>query len=155
MFDSTIMTRRDVWAGGAYVLIGIVTAVASSSYELGSLRQMGPGFYPMALGLILGMLGVASIIRGVLVAGEETQPIARKPLIVIGLTPVVFGLLLGPLGLPIALFTTIMVGAFASQKFRLRLVPTLGLAGFVLGCVLVFVTFLKVQMPVLGWVFGG
>lgn len=49
--------RRDYYAGGLMVLIGLGAVVQGASYKVGSLTQMGPGFFPVALGVILTVLG--------------------------------------------------------------------------------------------------
>ena len=45
--------------GGALLLAtGAATAIAGSGYGLGTLRQMGSGFYPVVLGVLLALIGV-------------------------------------------------------------------------------------------------
>ncbi|MCA0873566.1 hypothetical protein LCL97_22265 [Seohaeicola saemankumensis] len=43
---------------------GIVVAVESMSYPMGSLRNVGPGIFPMLLGLVLAALGLAIVLEG-------------------------------------------------------------------------------------------
>ena len=52
------MTRDHV--GGALLLVvGIAVVVAGIGYGMGSLRQMGSGFFPVVLGALLALIGVA------------------------------------------------------------------------------------------------
>jgi hypothetical protein len=45
--------------GGALLLAtGVATALAGVGYGLGTLRQMGSGFYPATLGVLLALIGV-------------------------------------------------------------------------------------------------
>jgi hypothetical protein len=50
--------KRDFYAGGLMVLIGLVMALKGPGYRLGTLMHMGPGFMPTALGVILVLLGL-------------------------------------------------------------------------------------------------
>ena len=52
--------KRDFYAGALMTLIGLGVALKGwSSYRLGTLMHMGPGFLPTALGVILALLGIA------------------------------------------------------------------------------------------------
>jgi len=57
--------KRDFYAGGLMVLVGLGTVLEARSYNLGTLTHMGPGFFPI-------MLGAALIIVGVMIAGSAT-----------------------------------------------------------------------------------
>lgn len=50
--------QRDYYAGALVMLLGAGAAVVGSRYELGSLRRMGPGFFPTVLGILLAFIGV-------------------------------------------------------------------------------------------------
>jgi hypothetical protein len=52
-----IPTRIDFYAGMAMVLLGCGAAVTGSHYEIGALSRMGPGFFPLALGVLLALIG--------------------------------------------------------------------------------------------------
>jgi hypothetical protein len=58
--------RRDLLAGGTFVAIGLAFAAAASRYQLGSALQMGPGYYPLVLGGLLVVLGIAVAVEGML-----------------------------------------------------------------------------------------
>ena len=51
-------SRRDYYAGGLMILIGGGAAVIGSTYKVGSLTQMGPGFFPVCLGVMITFMGV-------------------------------------------------------------------------------------------------
>jgi hypothetical protein len=52
------MTKDHV--GGALLLVvGIAVVVAGAGYGIGTLRQMGSGFFPVMLGVLLTLIGVA------------------------------------------------------------------------------------------------
>ena len=50
---------RDYAGGMLMAAIGLAAAFQGSSYQLGTLERMGPGFFPTALGVILAAVGVA------------------------------------------------------------------------------------------------
>jgi putative tricarboxylic transport membrane protein len=51
--------KRDFYAGGLMVLIGLFVAIKGTTYRLGTLMHMGPGFLPTMLGVLLVLLGIA------------------------------------------------------------------------------------------------
>ena len=50
--------RRDYYAGGLLIVMGASAAYIGSSYQIGSLTKMGPGFFPTCLGVLLAFMGV-------------------------------------------------------------------------------------------------
>ena len=43
---------KDHVAGALLLALGVAVAIAGAGYGLGSLRQMGPGFFPTVLGFL-------------------------------------------------------------------------------------------------------
>jgi putative tricarboxylic transport membrane protein len=54
-----LIGKRDFYAGGLMLLLGLGIALKGSTYRGGTLMHMGPGFLPTALGVILILLGIA------------------------------------------------------------------------------------------------
>jgi hypothetical protein len=54
-----LIGKRDFYAGGLMLLLGLGIALKGSTYRGGTLMHMGPGFLPTALGIILVLLGIA------------------------------------------------------------------------------------------------
>lgn len=50
--------KRDYYAGGLMLLLGVGAAVTGSGYKFGSLARMGPGFMPVVLGIVLAFIGI-------------------------------------------------------------------------------------------------
>ncbi len=65
--------RRDYYAGALMVLIGLYAVVQGASYGTGTLTSMGAGFFPVALGAILALIGFA-------IAGTARRPRAGATL---------------------------------------------------------------------------
>ena len=59
--------RDNLAAGGVFVAIGAAFAVGASRYELGTALNMGPGYLPLVLGLVLVTLGLVIVGQGVMV----------------------------------------------------------------------------------------
>ena len=49
---------KDRLGGALLVAAGAAAVVAGAGYGMGSLREMGSGFYPVALGVLLALIGV-------------------------------------------------------------------------------------------------
>ena len=61
--------KRDYYAGGLMLLLGVGAAVTGSGYKFGSLARMGPGFMPVVLGVVLAFLGI--LIAGTALLSSE------------------------------------------------------------------------------------
>jgi hypothetical protein len=61
--------KRDYYAGGLMLLLGVGAAVTGSGYKFGSLARMGPGFMPVVLGIVLAFLGL--LIAGTALGSSE------------------------------------------------------------------------------------
>ena len=61
--------KRDYYAGGLMLLIGVGAAVVGTGYKFGTLARMGPGFMPVVLGIVLAFIGL--LIAGTALASSE------------------------------------------------------------------------------------
>jgi hypothetical protein len=64
-----IKLKRDYYAGGLMLLLGVGAAVIGSGYKFGSLARMGPGFMPVMLGVVLAFIGI--LIAGTALGSSE------------------------------------------------------------------------------------
>lgn len=55
----TLVRKKDFYAGGLMILLGLGIALKGATYRTGTLMHMGPGFLPTALGIILILIGIA------------------------------------------------------------------------------------------------
>src|ERR1700684_4657773 len=51
-----LVRKRDFYAGGLMLLLGLGVALKGSTYRAGTLMHMGPGLLPTALGMLLLLL---------------------------------------------------------------------------------------------------
>jgi hypothetical protein len=147
--------RRDFFAGGLMMLLGIGAAYAGSGYEVGSLQKMGPGFFPLALGIILALLGI--VIAGSAAASggeddEHTIPVRAewRGWLCIVAGPLLFVVLGHYGGLVPATFSCVFVSALGDRSATLRSSLTLA-AGITLLGVVLFAYVLGVPFPALRW----
>ncbi|MEM7303186.1 MAG: tripartite tricarboxylate transporter TctB family protein [Pseudomonadota bacterium] len=115
------------WIAGVLLVVGLFIAWHATNYELGSLRRMGPGYFPMMLGLATSLLACLILISPDLEdhdgefdgAGEEGsgRSLMRTLGFVLGAI-VTFLVLVRPAGfVPAVALTTFMAG-LAEPKNR-------------------------------------
>ncbi|MCB1360687.1 MAG: tripartite tricarboxylate transporter TctB family protein [Rhodobacter sp.] len=125
--------RQAEWIGGAgLAALGAATvAYALTHYQLGTLRQIGPGFLPVALGLGLILLGglIAFLARP---AGAARQ-IRPGNVAAITLSVVAFALLIERLGYGAAVIAAVLIATlpWTSGGWLVRGGLALGTAVFV------------------------
>ncbi len=151
---SLFRLQRDYYAGALMMLLGLITAHEGSTYPIGTLFQMGPGYFPLALGVLLIFLGI--LIAGTASSGpnaeEDVIPLRHEwrgwACIIAG--PALF-ILLGHYGgmLP-AIFACVFVSALGDRKSTLKSTTVLA-AGVTVFGVLLFHYLLKLPMPMLSW----
>ena len=149
-----IRSPKDFWAGVLYAAIGGAAIVIARDYGMGSSSRMGPAYFPTVLGGLLLLIGIASLVRSFFASGEPIGAIAWKGMFLVTLATVLFGVLLRPAGLVVALATLILVSAAASVKFRFDWRALTMMAGLILFCALVFVKGLGLPVALLGTWFG-
>jgi hypothetical protein len=141
---------RDLLAGLASMAFGLAFAIASLGYDLGTALRMGPGYFPLALGCVLALLGLVIAAKGLTDGGREVMHRVpwRALLLLLG-APIFFGLTIKGLGLGPTLFVTVMMSALASREMTIGTAMVLALLLTVF-CVAIFVYGLSVSVPVIG-----
>jgi hypothetical protein len=145
---------KDVLAGLAFVVIGLGFTVVAMTYGIGSATQMGPGSFPLVLGLILTGLGGFIAARGL--ADGEVGPIGTVPwravILIVGAV-IVFGLTVRSLGLAPSTFLATFMSALASRRTTLPIAVLIAI-GLTVVSVLVFVFALSLRLPLFPSSFG-
>jgi Tripartite tricarboxylate transporter TctB family len=114
-----IRAPKDFWSGVMFCGFAAVGILAARGYSLGTAGKMGPGYFPLMLGGVLAVLGGILIARSIVLDGEPLPRIHVVPLTVIALAVSLFGLLIEPLGLVVALAVLTVLSAWAGPQFRL------------------------------------
>ncbi|OWU84620.1 hypothetical protein ATO6_13255 [Oceanicola sp. 22II-s10i] len=149
-----IRNEKDFWSGVMFVTIGVATIVIARDYGMGTLRSMGPGWFPTAIGTIMALLGAVIALRSLGRSGgtERIERIGLRELLLLALSIALFAFLLPRLGMVISVAILSLVAIFADHGFRMieAVIITVSL---VLLSWLIFALGLSVQMPVWPTVF--
>lgn len=129
------LDHRDGAAGAAFFVFGIAFAVVALNYPLGTTMRMGPGYFPVVLGLILAGLGVIvglgayrrhSVAEQA--AGSTSLSIPKlRPALLISASVLVFAVAIESVGLALATFGVVAVSSLANSNVRWRSVTASGL----------------------------
>jgi hypothetical protein len=149
---SPLRASQDLWAGALLIATGAAAALVARGYPFGTVRRMGPGYFPTALGCILVLFGVYFVVRALRAPGNPIRgswPV--RALAVLPLALVLFGLLMARAGFIPALAVLIVGSAAAGKEFRLAEVLLLT-AALILFAVAVFVWGLGLPYPLIAGV---
>ena len=153
-----IKSQKDFFSGLMFTVVGAAFAYGATSYSIGTGGRMGPGYFPLLLGVILAVLGAVVMFKALVVetaTGDKIGKWAIKPLVFIIAANLLFGILLGglpsiglpPMGLIAAIFGITIVASLAGDEFRIKEVLILAVV-LSIGSYLAFVMLLKLQFPV-------
>lgn len=107
--------------GAIFIGTGAFFAVQANTLGVGSALQMGSGFFPMLLSIVLIVIGISLLARAVLIEGAPIGDFAVRGMLLILPAPIVFGLTINTLGFMPALFLTCFVACFASVRMTVAL----------------------------------
>jgi hypothetical protein len=142
-----IRAKSDFVSGFLFVAIGLGFALVSRNYELGTAGEMGPGYFPFGLGVLLSGLGLMIVISAVVPSSEEQAlPKLHFKVALFILGPVIlFALLLDTLGFVLSLFVVALGSSFACHELRWH-TAFVSAVVLITTSVVVFVLLLKVQV---------
>lgn len=153
-----IKSQKDFWSGLMFMVVGVSFAWGATFYTIGGAARMGPGYFPLILGILLAALGAFILFEALVVETEDGEPVgawAWKPLGFVIAANLLFGVLLGGLpglGLPAmgmiaAIYGLTFVASLAGERFSVKenLVLATVLA---IGSYIAFILLLKLQFPV-------
>lgn len=153
-----IKSQKDFFSGVMFCVVGGAFAFGATKYSIGQGARMGPGYFPLLLGVILAILGAIILFKSLVVETEGGDKIGRwawKPLGFIIAANLLFGILLGGLpsiklpamGMIAAIYGLTFVSSYAGEKVNLKEVFVLATV-LSIGSYLAFVVLLKLQFPV-------
>lgn len=137
-------------AGTFFLAAGIFVLWDMRGHELGTLRNMGPGYFPSALGGLLILISLAILAESFTGKIEAMEKFDLVSLVAVLTGTTLFGLLLRPAGLiPALIVLTLCAGAAPRSGLGWRRALILGvvLAG---ASALIFVLLLRQPLPLLG-----
>ena len=153
-----IKSQKDFFSGLMFMAVGIAFAWGATNYKIGDGARMGPGYFPLLLGVLMAILGGIITFQAMVVeteGGDKIGSWAWRPLVFIILSNLLFGLLLGGLpsikfpafGLIIAIYALTIVAALAGEEFKLKEVLILATVLAIMSYA-AFILLLKLQFPV-------
>jgi hypothetical protein len=153
-----IKSQKDFFSGLMFALVGGAFAWGATSYSIGTGARMGPGYFPLLLGIFLAVLGAIIMFYSLVEHTEDGDKVGKfawKPVVYVLGANVVFGILLAGLpkfgvpamGLILAIYALVIIASKAGDTFSLKEALILATVLSV-GSYLAFIMLLKLQMPV-------
>jgi hypothetical protein len=151
-------SQKDFFSGLMFGAVGGAFAWGATTYNVGEGARMGPGYFPLMLGIVLALLGAVIMFQSLTIESEDGDRIGRwawKPLFYILGANLAFGVLLGGLpsigvpamGMIIAIYALTIISSLAGENFKLRDVLILSTI-LAVGSYLAFIVLLKLQIQV-------
>ncbi|MES2842786.1 MAG: tripartite tricarboxylate transporter TctB family protein [Pseudomonadota bacterium] len=153
-----LASQKDFFSGLMFTIVGISFAVGATNFDVGNAARMGPGYFPLLLGILLTVLGVVITFlsfRSKAPDGDPIGKIAWRPLGFVLGANLVFGVLLvglPSLGIPamgfiVAIYGLVIISGFARPNSSIK--ESLMLATLLaVGSYGAFVYMLNLQFPV-------
>jgi hypothetical protein len=152
-----IKSEKDFYSGLLFMAVGIAFAWGATNYKIGEAARMGPGYFPLMLGILLAIVGLVVTFMALTVETEDGDKVGKfawKPLFFIILANLLFGVMLGGLpsiglpymGLVAAIYVLTFVAAMAGEEFDFKEVLILATLLAALSYV-AFIALLKLQFP--------
>jgi hypothetical protein len=144
---------KDILAGATFIAFGLVFAIGSLAYEIGSPLEMGPGYVPLALGLLLIGNGGLIVVKGFIAGeGEPIGDVGWRAVILVTTSLLFFGVTVRGLGVVLSLFIATLMAALARTATSVREALIISAALTVLS-VLIFIVALQLRLPLIGpWI---
>ena len=120
-----IRSTEDFCSGLMFIVIGVFGFYTAHQYSIGTASSMGPGYFPRGICGIMTILGVALTLRSLWLVGEGVQSFAWRPLIMLSLATVGYGMLMNTAGFIPALAALILLSSLAGGEFKVREVVAL------------------------------
>ena len=153
-----IKSQKDFFSGLLFTAVGVSFAWGATKYSLGTAARMGPGYFPLMLGILMAILGGVITFKALVVETEDGDKVGRwalKPLFFIISANLLFGLMLGGLpsikfpafGLIVGIYALTFVASLAGEEFKFKEVAVLATILAIMSY-LAFIVLLKLQFPV-------
>jgi hypothetical protein len=111
---------KDFLSGVMFTCIGLTFAIGALGYKMGTGAKMGAGYFPFYLGAIMTALGLLIMFKGFRSEGARINDFALRPLILITLGVVVFGLSMKFVGLIAATFLLVTIVSIPAEGTELK-----------------------------------
>jgi len=108
---------KSMIAGAIFVGIGALFSINSVvTLRLGTADRMGPGYFPVCLGIVLAVIGVIIIIRSIGKPSAAFDVVSWRAITLITSSIFIFCATIAGSGLVLSSALTVLVASFASRK---------------------------------------
>ncbi len=153
-----IKSQKDFFSGVMFMAVGVAFAWGATTYTVGEGARMGPGYFPLMLGILMALLGAAVTFKSLVVesaGGDKIGKWAWKPLVFVILANLAFGALLAGVptfkipafGLIVAIYALTFIASMAESGWKVKNTFVLATV-LAIGSYIAFVVVLKLQFPV-------
>ncbi len=144
--------NNDQTSAGVWLVLGIIIAISSVRYDLGTIDSPGTGFLPFLAGLAISFFSILGLVDGTLkqrsgiVWKPRMKGLMWKKSLIVFLALLSYALLLTPLGflLCTAFFVGFLLVVVQPQRWYLVVSVAVGTA---IGAYGIFEVWLKAQLP--------
>lgn len=126
-----IKHQQNFLAGAMFMTVGALFALGATKYTIGTAANMGPGYFPLMLGVIMTLLGSVIVLTAILSKSNcssitEQWPI--RPLFCIVCANAAFGILLTGIpslnipagGLIISVYALVLISSSALPDWNIK-----------------------------------
>ena len=153
-----IKSQKDFFSGLMFMGVGAAFAWGATTYKVGEGARMGPGYFPLMLGVLMVILGIAVTFKSLVVetvGGNKMGKWAWKPLVFIIAANLIFGICLGGLpsiklpamGMIVGIYALTFVASMAEAGWKVKNTFILATV-LAAGSYVAFVMVLKLQFAV-------
>ena len=114
------LKSQDLWAGLAFVLVGVAALVLGRGLTFGTADDMGEGYVPRAMAIALVALGLLVAGMGLRRGSEPVDSMRLRPLLFVTASVLAFIASLQALGVVMAITASTVCASFAGEPLRPR-----------------------------------
>lgn len=115
-----IRDPKNFACAGFFVAISAVLAHSALALPIGTASEMGPGYFPLALAVLLGGLGALLAVTSLRLDGAPVSNFEWRGFVLITLAIIAFGASIQRLGFVPAVVITVGLSTLASRRFTRR-----------------------------------
>ncbi|ASK33869.1 tripartite tricarboxylate transporter TctB family protein [Alloalcanivorax mobilis] len=138
------LNRGEIVVAVCFFLLGGALIAIASGYSIGSLRRMGPGYFPLVLGGLLCAVAVALLVE-VLRSRNPAPPLPWRPFTMVSLGILCFAFLIERLGMVPAVIALVILSALGDRTLGPLAIGAIALVMSVVS-VLLFITALGIPL---------
>lgn len=153
-----IKSQKDFFSGVMFTAVGVAFAWGATTYTVGTGARMGPGYFPLMLGIVMAVIGLIIIFTSLVTETPDGAKIGKwawKQVFFILGANFAFGVLLGGLpsvgipamGMIAAIYALTIISSLAGHEFKLKSVLILATV-LAIGSYFAFIWALKLQIQV-------